>query len=299
MQHSTDARPWGRWEFPVELTEERLKAFIKSPPPVAFPVHIKPEIARLIIEKYNDGNRPVAASKVKEYSATMIAGDWKMVGDTITFSNTGDVFDGQHRLIASARTGTPFVTLCYFDVDKDLFWYKDGGKSRTASDGLSIMGLTNTSKVAAIARWIELYRTDAVKTRKTYKKEVIRDVVLRCDEGRLRAATTMSERIYHLDRSPSGPVGMLHYYANERNPAIAAEFFEAWITGRYPDRFRCLNKALSFIHRKKNEQSGRIHDVEQAAILVMAWNFAVQGKVGSLNDFIFDVKVDGFPKIGG
>lgn len=291
--------PWGAWKFPVELTESRLKAFIKNPPPVAFPVYVKPEMARIIIERFNNGNRPVTAEKVKEYSAAMLADDWKMVGDTVTFSDAGDVFDGQHRLLASIRTGTPFVSLFYFDVDESLFWYKDGGKSRSASDGLSMMGWTNTNRVAAIARWLELYRTNVVKSRKTYAKHHIRDIVEASDKDRLRSATVMSERVYYADRTPSGPAGMLYYYAKEKNPALADIFFEAWVSGRFPASVRGLEKALTYIHRKKNDQSGRIHDVEQAAILIIAWNLATQRRAGSLQDFQFDAKVDVFPVIGG
>lgn len=292
-------RPWGNWALPIELTEARLIALIRNPPPVALPVYVKPEMARIILEKYNKGNRPVTASKVKEYSLAMLADDWHMVGDTITFSNAGNVFDGQHRLIAGDRTGTPFVTLFYFDVDESLFWYKDGGKARSASDSLHIMGLKNVNRVAAIARWIELYRTNAVKSRRTYPKTRIRDIVNSANMERLEAAANVAQLVYLADRSPTGPVGMLYYYASQQDPELAEAFFGAWSSGRYPPSVRALEKALTYVHRKKNDQSGRIHDVEQAAILVIAWNLAVQRKPGALHDFVFDAKVDEFPKIGG
>jgi hypothetical protein len=67
---------------------------------------ITPKQAQVILA-HNDRNRSLASSRVTVYSGAMLAGEWRMNGETIKFNGDGTLLDGQHRLAAVVRSGQP------------------------------------------------------------------------------------------------------------------------------------------------------------------------------------------------
>lgn len=67
-------------------------------------VRITPELARHLLSK-NYTNRKMSQSRVSFYARQMIDGEWIMNGQGIIVSNSGNLLDGQHRLMAVAQSG--------------------------------------------------------------------------------------------------------------------------------------------------------------------------------------------------
>lgn len=89
----------------------------------------------------NEGNRNISNAKAQEYSRYMREGSWRTTGQGLTFSEDGNLLDGQHRLVAVALYGKPVtflvVTLRPIDGKGPLTATAlplDRGKMRSISD---------------------------------------------------------------------------------------------------------------------------------------------------------------------
>jgi Ca2+-binding EF-hand superfamily protein len=109
---------------------------------------ITPELAKELLEN-NKSNRKISLPKVRDYANQMSAGKWKVNGDCIRISKSNITLDAQHRLLAIIRSGVPILQVFVTDLDDDVFDTIDTGKSRNASDILSIYGAKNNTTVAA------------------------------------------------------------------------------------------------------------------------------------------------------
>jgi hypothetical protein len=122
-------------------------AFVRNPADLPkskeFGVHvvrITPDLAGAYLS-FNRNNRALSDSRVDEYSEEMTRGAWKENGDTIRFSKTGKLLDGQHRLTAIVRSGTTQRMFVAVGLDDETQVTVDTGKKRAPSDVLSIEGL--------------------------------------------------------------------------------------------------------------------------------------------------------------
>ncbi|WP_280359325.1 hypothetical protein [Nocardia otitidiscaviarum] len=118
-------------------------------------------LARRWLER-NPNNRPIRQSRVQQYYDDMISDRWRFNGEAIKFGAGGELLDGQHRLMAIARTtGVSFPMLVVRGLPADAQVTMDQGAKRTPSDQLTITGVTshNMTLVAAALRvymvWME------------------------------------------------------------------------------------------------------------------------------------------------
>lgn len=67
---------------------------------------ITPAMASEMLNK-NNGNRNISQAKVQYYARIMREGSWKLTHQGIAISTTGNIIDGQHRLVAIVQYGKP------------------------------------------------------------------------------------------------------------------------------------------------------------------------------------------------
>lgn len=115
-----------------------------------------PELARELLDR-NDRNRSLSKPNLLKLKREVAAGRWKFNGDPIRISKTGQVIDGQHRLQLCAQTGQSFPVVMVEGLDDDVFDTIDTGKSRTASDVLSVMGSVNCHRLSAALGVVDRY----------------------------------------------------------------------------------------------------------------------------------------------
>jgi len=103
--------------------------------------------------KKNLGNRKPSKITVDRYVNAMNNDAWFMNGETIKFGKSGELLDGQHRLMAVLKSGRPQEMLVVRDIDDSAFHTIDNGKTRNGNDILSIFGcVENTNMVNAAVR---------------------------------------------------------------------------------------------------------------------------------------------------
>lgn len=112
---------------------------------------LTPEIAADFLKR-NTTNRPVSEATVRRYMGVIARGEWELNGEPIIIFSDGNLGDGQHRCIAVCRTGIAIKTIIVKGVDPNAFATMNQGKTRKASDVLSINGQKNCTRLAAAAR---------------------------------------------------------------------------------------------------------------------------------------------------
>ncbi|WP_233874072.1 hypothetical protein [Paraburkholderia adhaesiva] len=99
-------------------------------------IDVTPALARRWL-KHNQGNRRVRASWVQTLKAAFERGEYVMSHQGVAFSDTGELLDGQHRLMAIAAQPDEraFPMLVTRGLSRDtVFQVMDSGQRRTLSD---------------------------------------------------------------------------------------------------------------------------------------------------------------------
>jgi hypothetical protein len=112
---------------------------------------ITPEVAQHLLS-LNSTNRTVTESNVRSFAKQMLDGEFMLTHQGIAIGKSGRLLDGQHRLLAVIRTGITVQMMVTVDVEDDSFAVLDTGRSRRASDTLSISGGMSAITLAATIR---------------------------------------------------------------------------------------------------------------------------------------------------
>lgn len=99
---------------------------------------VTPEFAQSALRK-NDSNRNMSRSRVQLYKRDMLAGNWLLNGESISFYDNGELKDGQHRLTAIAETGIPQWMVVVRNIPTSTV-IADRGKARSTANILEIAG---------------------------------------------------------------------------------------------------------------------------------------------------------------
>lgn len=102
----------------------------------------------------NKKNRPINDNNLNAIIMEMNRNNFHLTGESIKVARDGTLLDGQHRLMAIVKTRKPLRILVVRGLDNDAFKYIDTGRTRKASDVLAIEGVSNSTKMAAIAKFI-------------------------------------------------------------------------------------------------------------------------------------------------
>ncbi|RAU21094.1 hypothetical protein CU669_15175 [Paramagnetospirillum kuznetsovii] len=245
---------------------------------------ITPDMAKYILETHNLHNRPKKPAKISEYATDMHSGSWGLTGDTIKFSDLRLLRDGQNRLLACLKSGDPFTTHIVFGIEDKLFHKMDIGKVRTGSDCLAIVGVKNSTLIAASIRWCLLLENDRVKTRDVYTNESILrawetiyskpiDGVFLANSAKWGAASNKA------GLCGSAIATALHFMFSRKNQKKADAFFEGFakalnISKESDPRNRIRQK----IAMAKDSSGTRLSEVSYAAWIILAWNAFQAGR---------------------
>lgn len=117
---------------------------------------ITPEMAEEWLLK-NTSNRKMSHGVVKKYAEIMSDGNWVVNGESIKFDSEGMLIDGQHRLQAIVLYKKPVLCDVRFGLKHEIFDSLDSGKSRKASEVLSIGNYQNTRILATSIKCMMSY----------------------------------------------------------------------------------------------------------------------------------------------
>jgi hypothetical protein len=110
---------------------------------------VTPELAQQWLDERNTNNRKTKQEAITRYAREMAGGRWDPDASDIKFARTGELIDGQNRLIACTRAGVPFPTLIRTGLKLDTKTRVDTGIKRTIADTFTLERIPYANNVAA------------------------------------------------------------------------------------------------------------------------------------------------------
>lgn len=117
-------------------------------------VLMTPDLARILYDEYNDTNRPLSKTNVHRLAKEMINNKWKRNGEGITFNRSGNMTNGQHRLVAVIKADKSFLFEVHTGLEDESFATIDGGRKRNPSDVLAHAGVVSAKNTSSLCKFI-------------------------------------------------------------------------------------------------------------------------------------------------
>lgn len=235
-------------------------------------ITIQPKLAEQMLKK-NTRNRKVSQPNVSRLAKAMKEGNWKVNGDMIRISSSGNVVDGQHRLLAVVASGVTIQTWAMFDVPEDIFDTIDVGKRRSAADTLSCLGEKDAHHVAAVLTLLERYMTGKAQTQIEYTNTEMEVLLHKYPDVR---NYMVSKRCRTPILKPS-VMNCCYYLFCQKDPVIAEDFVEKICKGiglQIGDPWYVLRERLM----KNYTSKAKLPRAHVWALCIKAWNFAREGR---------------------
>jgi hypothetical protein len=241
-----------------------------TPPPTVEIVDVSPAIAEDWLSR-NPNNRNLRRAVVDAYARDMEAGRWRLNGETVKFSTTGQLYDGQHRLNAVVQSGITVPMVVIHGLGADVMATVDAGAKRSYSDALKLAGEDNTSTLAAVARravmWERGMRTNTGAIRPTPLE--MTDFLDRHPE--IRGSADLAARLASRETLPASVYGLCHYLFAELDADAAT-----WFLLRVGDGDRIAADDPIGVLRSRiarlRVSGGRINETVGLALCIRAWN---------------------------
>ena len=139
---------------------------------------VTPELAKKILKSNHENQRNLKPHVVDSYTRTMKAGLWTAGnGETIKFSEKGDLIDGQHRLTSVVKSDTPVPMMIMTGIKEKFLTCIDNGAPRNLGDALKVTGRirhrVNAHSLAAFIRQFHYQKIIALEglTESTARKK--------------------------------------------------------------------------------------------------------------------------------
>lgn len=98
----------------------------------------------------NTRNRDLKKRAVAAYSAAMVAGHWKLNGETISVDSNGNLTNGQSRLTACVNSKVSFPAILVEGLEPESMFTVDTGTKRHLGDVLKMEGFKYNTQLAAM-----------------------------------------------------------------------------------------------------------------------------------------------------
>ena len=126
---------------------------------------ITPAEATLWLDTKNSKNRPISENAVAKYAQEMKEGRWWLNAQPIIFNRSGQLANGQHRLLACIRANKPFETVVTYGMEDEAFDTIDDCNSRSLADVLHIKGEAGSLLLSAGLRFLWIYSRGEIERR--------------------------------------------------------------------------------------------------------------------------------------
>lgn len=246
--------------------------------PHAEVVTLTPALAKIILTN-NPGNRNIRPVKVRHFARDMAAGRWPLNGETIIIADTGELNDGQHRLLAIIDANTTVPATIFFGAPRDSRTTVDQGSARGAGAYLRMDGHPYAEASAAVARSILGYEESDGRNLYLGNNFTPAEIVDRAarDIGvteAINATTGLTNDAKPL-KLPHSVLAFAYYICAREEEADAADFFEKVAKG---ENIRSGHPAFTVRTKFLNNKYTRDEKIE---LLLRAWNFFRRGKTVS------------------
>lgn len=232
---------------------------------------ITPEWARKTLNEKNMGNRDMNLRYVDKLAAEILAGRWKVNGDTIRL-NKDRLIDGQHRLAAVVQAGISVQSFVVEGLPSDVFDTIDVGKRRSPGDTLGALGEKNSYRLASALMLTDKYMTGRADKSVEYTNTELETLLAKYPDVRNSIQTSVGGK----GIIPPSLVDTCHYIFSRKDRALADEFVVKLIKGtglQEGDPFYALRERLV----KNSVSKAKLSKAYMLALCIKAWNYTRRG----------------------
>jgi len=266
------------WDEPECLSQ--WYALVEKPPLHSVVIHIEPQVATQLLRLSNNRNRRLQDTHANRLSKVIKAENYELTGDTIKFSKSGRLLDGQHRLKACEKQGSPIISHVVFGLDEEIFDVLDQGKRRTPADVLGLTGVEYAPLVAAAVSWVLWYKSGAKKVDENYNARNIKEAALGEMKG-IKDWTRLGMQLHAAYKQPPSLMTGLLYLIGKHNKQLAEEFAQAWLHGNRLGRNRNFDELSRRLQQIRNQSGGHLNSQVRAALVITMFNHWNAGIVAS------------------
>lgn len=254
-------------------------------------VTIEPALAELMLER-NTGNRQCSARHVAHLADAITSGRWRLTGQGVSFSRSGRLLDGQHRLAAIVAAGVPAKMRVTFGEADDVFDVLDTGRARTAGQVLGISGIKNYNVIASMIRQLDAIERGYPANLVKIDNDVTREIAS-ADQAALERAATMGVTARSHLHAPPTPLATGFYLIakKSKNADRLEEFVERLSHGDMLDKRNPILTLRTMLTTgplsgttAKNEggHGAKSRTAAITASMILAWNRWIAGRSAAI-----------------
>lgn len=242
-------------------------------------INITPGLAKKWLAQ-NTHNRNLRQRVVNGYATDMRAGNWVEDGQSIKFSATGVLLDGQHRLSAIVQSGVTLRMLVVSNLPETTQDTMDTGAKRVLGDVLKLRGeaysITLAAALLRVYQWEQGYRKNlksAGKARPTHRQLL---AVLE-EHPELRRSVEIADRVRKAGRLSGSTAALCHWLFNQIDPDDCAFFFARLGDGAglmVDDPIYAVRRVLENFASDR----GRPDEAVVTALVIKSWNAYREGR---------------------
>lgn len=294
----------GRQQTPVDTQAMRVdKQFnhaMDLPKRVGFGVErvkITPDLAQYYLT-FNRVNRAVKQNSVDEYADEMMRGEWAENGESIKFSKTQCLLDGQHRLLAIIKSGVTLHMLVVFGMEDDSRTKIDNGEARKATDTLTYQGLNKwDAKIAGAAAHVLINHLNGIPLSSNIKRLNREVEAFYLDYPKFKSSIDFVAELPKKNTPIAhSPALVLHYLFAQKDVGQADSFIEKLFSGE------SLPKTSPIYQLREKLRQGQVSGQpyskrEQFHACIKAWNYVRHRKNLSSSRSLFPRSDEPLPEI--
>ena len=246
---------------------------------------VTPELAALMLEGNTD-NRTLTKTRVQRFATIMLEKRWLLISQGISFSKSGELINGQHRLNGVIVSGVTVQMNITFGEHRDAKMVTDTGKPRSGADVLGMGKFKSATNLAAAARLVWMIEKGAARGAHTIENDALVTFVKR--RPLLVESVNIGMNTWTaLKCSPAG-LAAAHYLITKKHPVEAELFFDTLKDGGTGAR-TVIGKLRDKLMRDRPAA------VEAAALIIKAWNHHANGRL--IKQLVWRRAVELFPGV--
>ena len=290
---------------PPALTSELevwLKAQGLAPASTAltYLVEVTPAIAASWL-LLNQGNRNPSKAKIRRFAAAIKAGQWCVNGETIKFSVTGRLLDGQSRLRAIVLAGVPAVLEIRAGLPDVAQQSMDIGETRKGTHTLEMLGEKYPQVLAPALKLVWLQESGRLGWTQAGKLGILENMAIiplleRHAELKASVGWVMTTGMKLEALMQSSAAAFFHYVFGRANRTARDAFFSSLATGIGLKETSPVYHLREALLAYRAEGMHRARPIELRGLVIKAWNaFRANERLTSLTFR----KGEDFPAIAG
>ena len=282
----------GHW-----LQQQRVKIMGRVS---GFLVEVTPALATQWLT-LNTGNRNPSKSKIRRFAAAMAAGAWSVNGETVKFSISGRLIDGQSRLLAIEQAGVPIVLEVRAGLPDVAQQSMDSGELRKGAHMLEMLGEANAVTLAAALKIVWIWSKGwlggyAFGVSRVMENAEVAPML--AEHAKLKASTgwavSTGAKIARL--MPRSEGVFFHYLFGRSHVETRDAFFDALCEGVGLTKLSPVYHLRERLLADRGGVDTEPRKVLRRALVIKAWNAAVAGEKVSRLAWTDD---EGFPDVEG